>query len=242
MNTQSNKIVMLEWLLPLLNQQLSQLSDNGQYHSDLTASATVDSYQQVANVLLIADLPRLSLLASKLSQLAKLPKTSNEHQQRLGEFAHNLLKNELIFFVQTGSYRRLLLDSTIAELNQVLTLKQSTLENEKSLVSQITRVDKERYERSGFDSATVSFTQYIDLILPKHKASPALKTSKYQQLLKEWQQQTQKLLVDSLADDKQAAIVQALIKVCRCLWQAKPTAMSIDNQRLWFITELWLSH
>ena len=242
MNTQSNKIVMLEWLLPLLNQQLSQLSDNGQYHSDLTASATAESYKQVANVLLIADLPRLSLLASKLSQLAKLPKIPNEHQQRLGEFAHDLLKNELIFFVQTGSYRRLLLDSTITELTQLLTLKQSNLENEKFLVSQILRVDKERYQRSGFDSATVSFTHYIDLILPKHKTNPALKTSKYQQLLKEWQQQTQKLLVDSLTDNKQVAIVQALIKVCRCLWQAKPTARSVDNQRLWFLTELWLSN
>lgn len=242
MNTQSNKIVMLEWLLPLLNQQLSQLSDNGQYHSDLTASAAAESYKQVANVLLIADLPRLSLLASKLSQLAKLPKIPNEHQQRLGEFAHDLLKNELIFFVQTGSYRRLLLDSTITELTQLLTLKQSNLENEKFLVSQILRVDKERYQRSGFDSATVSFTHYIDLILPKHKTNPALKTSKYQQLLKEWQQQTQNLLVDSLADNKQVAIVQALIKVCRCLWQAKPTARSVDNQRLWFLTELWLSN
>ncbi len=242
MNTQSHNIVMLEWLLPLLNQQLSQLSNNGQCHSDLNANATVESYKQVAKVLLIVDLPRLSLLASKLSQLIKASKASNEQQQRserLGKFAHELLKNELIFFVQTGSYRRLLIDSTIAQLTQLLTPKESILLSEESIISQIARVDSERYQRSGFDSATVSFTQYIDLIIPKYKTNPALKNIKYQQLVKTWQQQTQKLLTDSLAASERAPIMQALIKVCRCLWQVESTVV-IDNQRLWFLTELWL--
>ena len=248
MNTQSNKIVMLEWLLPLLDQQLSQMSDNWQHHSDLKgdlkANNTIQSYKQIAQVLLIADLPRLSLLASKLSQLAKASKISYEQSkrsERLGTFAHNLLKNELIFFVQTGSYRRVLIDSTIAELTQMLTPKESTLRHEKSITSQIAHIDNERYQRSGFDSATVSFTQYIDLIIPKHKTNPALKTSKYQQLLKAWQQQTQKLLAESLVDNKQAPVIQALIKVCHSLWQAKLAATAIDNKRLWFLTELWLS-
>ena len=246
MNTQSHNIVMLEWLLPLLNQQLSQLSNNGQCHSDLNANATVESYEQVAKVLLIVDLPRLSLLASKLSQLIKASKASNKQQQRskrlerLGKFAHALLKNELIFFIQTGSYRRLLIDSTIAQLTHLLTPKQSILQSEKSIISQIARVDSERYQRSGFDSATVSFTQDIDLIIPKYKANPALKNIKYQQLVKTWQQQTQKLLADSLAASERAPIMQALIKVCRCLWQVESTVV-IDNQRLWFLTELWLS-
>ena len=246
MNTQSHNIVMLEWLLPLLNQQLSQLSSNGQCHSDLNANATVESYKQVAKVLLIVDLPRLSLLASKLSQLIKASKASNKQQQRLkrlerlGKFAHELLKNELIFFVQTGSYRRLLIDSTIAQLTHLLTPKQSILQSEKSIISQIAHVDSERYQRSGFDSATVSFTQDIDFIIPKYKANPALKNIKYQQLVKTWQQQTQKLLADSLAASERAPIMQALIKVCRCLWQVESTVV-IDNQRLWFLTELWLS-
>ncbi len=244
MNTQSNKIVMLEWLLPLLDQQLSQVSDNWQHHSDLEANTTIQAYKQVAQVLLIADLPRLSLLASKLSQLAKVSKISHEQQERLerlGKFAHNLLKNELIFFVQTGSYRRLLIDSTLTELTQMLAPKESTLHDEKYITSQIVRIDNERYQRSGFDSVTVSFTQYIDLIIPRHKINPALKTSRYRQLLKAWQQQTQKLLADSLDDNNQVSTIQALIKVCRILWQAKPVVTAIDNKRLWFLTELWLS-
>lgn len=251
MNTQSNKIVMLEWLLPLLDQQLSQVSDNWQHDSDLKgdlkSNAIPETYKQIAQVLLIADLPRLSLLASKLSQLSKASKISyeqskrSERSERLGTFAHNLLKNELIFFVQTGSYRRVLIDSTIAELTQMLTPKESTLQYEKSITSQIVHIDNERYQRSGFDSATVSFTQYIDLIIPKHKTNPALNASKYQQLLKAWQQQTQKLLADSLVDNNQAPVIQALIKVCHSLWQAKLATTAIDNKHLWFLTELWLS-
>ncbi len=121
MQTQSNKIVMLEWLLPLLDQQLAQVSDGWQ-HSSVAAETMSANYQHVTSTLMMANLPRLSYLASKLSQLAAVAEHNllTTRSKSLGYFAHQLLRNELIYYVQSGYYRRMVIDSTITEISQTL--------------------------------------------------------------------------------------------------------------------------
>lgn len=71
MKNQPNEMVTLEWLLPLFNQQLSQLSDGWQVGVD---SADVDCmtphYHQISGALVMANLPLFATIADKLSLLA----------------------------------------------------------------------------------------------------------------------------------------------------------------------------
>ena len=65
MKNQPNNIVTLEWLLPLFNQQLSQISDGWQSGTDdINQDQIVESYHQVSGALTMARLPLLANLAS----------------------------------------------------------------------------------------------------------------------------------------------------------------------------------
>ena len=71
MKNQPNDIVTLEWLLPLFNQQLSQISDGWQLDADSTDyEQMVQHYHQVGGALTMIRLNLLADLANKLSLLA----------------------------------------------------------------------------------------------------------------------------------------------------------------------------
>ncbi len=66
MKNQPNDIVTLEWLLPLFNQQLSQISEGWQLGADRTnAEQMVQNYHQVGGALTMIRLPLLASLANK---------------------------------------------------------------------------------------------------------------------------------------------------------------------------------
>ena len=67
MKNQPNDIVTLEWLLPLFNQQLSQVSDGWQLDADpINYEHMVVPYHQLGGALIMSNLPALADLAYKL--------------------------------------------------------------------------------------------------------------------------------------------------------------------------------
>ena len=71
MKNQPNDMVTFEWLLPLFNQQLSQVADGwqlGEKSADYEEIAK--SYHQIGGALTMINLPALASLANKLSLLA----------------------------------------------------------------------------------------------------------------------------------------------------------------------------
>lgn len=70
MKNQPNDMVTFEWLLPLFNQQLSQVADGwqlGEKSADYEEIAK--SYHQIGGALTMINLPALASLANKLSLL-----------------------------------------------------------------------------------------------------------------------------------------------------------------------------
>lgn len=68
MKNQPNDMVTFEWLLPLFNQQLSQVADGwqlGEKSADYEQMS--QSYHQVSGALTMLNLPALASLATKLS-------------------------------------------------------------------------------------------------------------------------------------------------------------------------------
>ena len=73
MKNQPNDIVTLEWLLPLFDQHLSQISDGWQLGASSPDYEQMTSYyRQVSGALTMANRPLLADLADKLSLLAGL--------------------------------------------------------------------------------------------------------------------------------------------------------------------------
>ena len=74
MKNQPNDMVTLEWLLPLFNQQLTQVADGWQLETARTNDEQMAQYyHEIAGALIMINLPALASLANKLSLLAEAP-------------------------------------------------------------------------------------------------------------------------------------------------------------------------
>jgi len=75
--------------------------------------------------------------------------------------------------------------------------------------------------------------------LPKYSPTEPLKPKHYQQLLTGWRQQVQQLLN---TNTNEPAALAALAKACHYLWQGVDLSQEHHSkqQRLWYLTELWL--
>ncbi|TXD96400.1 response regulator [Psychrobacter frigidicola] len=240
MKNQPNEMVTLEWLLPLFNEQLSQLSDGWQVDAD-SIDAPVDfevmsqQYHQLNGALVIANLPRLADLAAKLSLLAEVgyrDVLSSDHYQK-AQFAHQLLQFELTQYVQTGSYRGSLVIKTIDVLAQIITKITITPEQMSALDSQDSRVS---HSSNVTVHHSIISNQEVSVAVPTVSSVMTLQAPQYQQLLTVWRQQVQKLLIEN---NNKPSILSQLEKVSHYLWHS---TRHILQQKLWYVTELWLNN
>ena len=226
MKNQPNDMVTLEWLLPLFDQQLSQIADGwqlGKKSADYEQMAK--SYHQIGGALTMINLPILASLATKLSLLAGAEIDNfGADASRMGQVGHRLLTRELVYYARTGNFHSAFINKTSAELTQFLArydiatdcLVDAALDsNEDSL-------------------ASIATNDIVDIAVPASTAVVSLDQAQYQQLLLVWRQQVQALLA---ADTNDASILAILEKVAQYLWQ---TAADADLQRLWYLTEAWL--
>ena len=236
MKNQPNDMVTLEWLLPLFNQQLTQVADGWQLETARTNNEQMAQYyHEIAGALIMINLPALASLANKLSLLAEatvfdgldngsLDINLAAEKLRIGQIAHKVLQRELEHYVRTGRYHSVLMNKTLTDLAQVLSQFDIVTEPLADTLSLTT------------DSHLASLSDYddIDITLPVSRAVSDLDSQQHRQLLLVWRQQTQKLLA---ANMNEPAILTVLQKVSHYLWQ---TAQEADLQRLWYMAELWL--
>ncbi|MDN3502477.1 Hpt domain-containing protein [Psychrobacter sp. 5A.1] len=231
MKNQPNDIVTLEWLLPLFNQQLSQVSAGWQLgessidHEQLTAR-----YHQISGALVMINLPLLAGIAGKLSQLVGLENLDDFSikERRIGQFSHRLLQREINQYARIGSYHTDLINRATDELTQAL--------SERGIAADLTtNVSDVQREHANNNATNESILNSIEVAIPADNATASLASEQYQQLLLVWRQQVQALLV---TNTNQPTLLSTLEKVSRYLWQ---TTQDNDLQRLWYLTELWLS-
>ncbi|WP_299186949.1 Hpt domain-containing protein [uncultured Psychrobacter sp.] len=238
MKNQPNEMVTLEWLLPLFEQQLSLVAKDWQLDTYPDFKRIGRHYHEISGALIMANLPQLATLAAKLSLLAYDTSSGtllNAQYFRVGRFAHQLLQYELTQYVQTGSYRSALIDRTIDKLTHLLPQQNIAADNSLSLNS-ISADDNHSFPAQTIDVAvpnvTTSSSSFLSPLLPEQ----------YKQLLLVWRQQVQKLLTINSND---TTVLLSLKKVSHYLWQAvslQHTNNADAQQRLWFLTELWLSN
>lgn len=238
MKNQSNEMLTLEWLLPLFNQQLLQVSDGWQLDSYPDFEFIRQHYHDLSGALTMANLPHLSMLANRLSLLAITASSDTllkANHYREGQFAHQLLQHELTQYAHTGSYRRALIDRTINNLTQILS--QISAVKDYGIISKDT---------SAIDGCSAP-AKKINVVIPSVLATsdltlPPLNAEQYKQLSSVWRQQVHQLLT---IDNNDSTILLNLKKVSHYLWQAtslKQTADADSQQRLWLLTELWLTN
>lgn len=235
MKNQPNDMVTLEWLLPLFNEQLSQFANGWQVGDDAASFLVMqEQYHQIGGALVVANLPRLARLASKLSALAEVAHHHllGEEYYSTGRFAHQLLQYELTQGVQKGSYRGSLVLKTVDVLTDII--MQAAMSEQ---------TDKLSFDHSRLDVATrsttyaaLTTTQYVNIAVPITTALIHLQAVQYQQLLTVWRQQAHKLLTKNI---NQRPILALLEKVSHYLWQ---TTLQTLQQQLWYGTELWLQN
>ena len=226
MKNQPNDMVTLEWLLPLFDQQLSQIADGwqlGKKSADYEQMA--QSYHQIGGALTMINLPILASLATKLSLLAGAEIDNfGADASRIGQVGHRLLTRELVYYARTGNFHRAFINKTSAELTQFLARYDIATDH---------LVDAALDSKED-SLASIATNDIIDIALPVSTAMVSLDQAQYQQLLLVWRQQVQALLA---ADTNDASILAILEKVGQYLWQ---TAADADLQRLWYLTEAWL--
>ena len=232
MKNQPNDIVTLEWLLPLFNQQLSQVFNGWQLDNGNTDSEQmVQSYHQVSGALTMIRLPLLADLANKLSSLVE----ASDHDgisvsnRRIGQFAHRLLQCELNQYLRTSSYNTMLINNAANDLDQALSALGVVIEPSVSLVG------RHQHEGSNNNAVDDNVIDSIDVMVPVSNITTPLAHHHYQQLLLVWRQQVRELLV---ANTNQSSVLTVLGCVSQYLWQ---TAQDEDVQRLWYLTDLWLN-
>ena len=227
MKNQPNDIVTLEWLLPLFNQQLSQISDGWQLGNDSTNyEQMVKNYHQVGGALTMIRLPLLADLANKLSLLVEASGHDNIsiNNSRIGQFAHRLLERELNQYMRTTSHNTTLINNAANDLTQALS--ELGIATETLAASQHAGLGGHTIDDNIIDS--------INVIFSESRATTHLEDHHYQQLLLVWRQQVQELL---MANTNQSSLLAVLGRVSQYLWQA---SQSEDVQRLWYLTDLWL--
>ncbi|OLF38941.1 MULTISPECIES: Hpt domain-containing protein [unclassified Psychrobacter] len=238
MKNQPNEMVTLEWLLPLFDQQLSLVAEDWQLDTYPDFKRIGRHYHEISGALIMANLPQLATLAARLSLLAYGTSSGtllNAQYFRVGQFAHQLLQYELTQYVQTGSYRSALIDRTINKLTHLLPKQNIAADNSLPLNS-ISADDNHHFLTQTIEVAvpnvTTSSSSFLSSLLPEQ----------YKQLLLVWRQQVQQLLAINTND---ATVLLSLKKVSHYLWQAvslQHTNNADAQQRLWFLTELWLSN
>ena len=230
MKNQPNNIVTLEWLLPLFNQQLSQISDGWQSGTDdINQDQIVESYHQVSGALTMARLPLLANLASHLGLLAQSigHEGLSTYHSRIGQFSHKLLQRELNQYSHTGSYHSDLIQKTVEGLAQTLSKLGITTNLPLHFIgSQYEKAYSHLIEDTIFDS--------IEAIIPTNSMTADLTDHHYQQLLLVWRKQVQTLLV---TNTNQPSLLAVLEKVSQYLWQ---TTQNREVKHLWYLTEIWL--
>lgn len=244
MKNQPNDIVTLEWLLPLFNQQLSQISEGWQLGADRTnAEQMVQNYHQVGGALTMIRLPLLASLANKLSLLAEASNRTSSHNsnsthRRIGQLSHELLQRELNQYAHTSSYRTAFVSNATNKLTQALAKLGIETDSPASLIdhqgehSYPNAVDDHVTDDRFIDDSVID---NIEVVVPTSRAATQLADHHYQQLLLVWRQQVQELLV---TNTNQASLLTVLARVSQYLWQ---TTQDGDLQRLWYVTDLWLN-
>ena len=226
MKNQPNDMVTLEWLLPLFDQQLSQIADGwqlGEKNADYEQMA--QSYHQIGGALTMINLPILANLATKLSLLAGAEIDNfGADASRIGQVGHRLLTRELVYYARTSNFHSALINKTSAELTQVLARYDIVTDH---------LVDASLDSKED-SLASIATHDIVDIAVPASKAVVSLDQAQSQQLLLVWRQQAQALLA---ANTNDASILATLEKVAQYLWQ---TAADADLQRLWYLTEAWL--
>ena len=226
MKNQPNDMVTLEWLLPLFDQQLSQIADGwqlGEKNADYEQMA--QSYHQIGGALTMINLPILANLATKLSLLAGAEIDNfGADASRIGQVGHRLLTRELVYYARTSNFHSALINKTSAELTQVLARYDIVTDH---------LVDASLDSKED-SLASIATNDIVDIAVPASKAVVSLDQAQSQQLLLVWRQQARALLA---ANTNDASILATLEKVAQYLWQ---TAADADLQRLWYLTEAWL--
>ena len=226
MKNQPNDMVTLEWLLPLFDQQLSQIADGwqlGEKNADYEQMA--QSYHQIGGALTMINLPILANLATKLSLLAGAEIDNfGADASRIGQVGHRLLTRELVYYARTSNFHSALINKTSAELTQVLARYDIVTDH---------LVDASLDSKED-SLASIATNDIVDIAVPASTAMVSLDQAQSQQLLLVWRQQARALLA---ANTNDASILATLEKVAQYLWQ---TAADADLQRLWYLTEAWL--
>ncbi|MBH0065855.1 Hpt domain-containing protein [Psychrobacter sp. SZ93C1] len=231
MKNQPNDIVTLEWLLPLLNQQLLQIADGWQLGNKSTDyKQMVQNYHQVGGALTMIRLPLLAGLANKLSLLVEASghdsiSINNSH---IGQFTHRLLERELNQYVRTTSHNTTLINNAANDLTQALSELGIATESLEMLAAS-------QNEGLGSHTTDDNIIDNIKVVFPESRMTTNLENHHYQQLLLVWRQQVQALLV---ANTNESSLLKVLGRVSQYLWQ---TSRHEDEQRLWYLTDLWLN-
>ncbi|WP_201533387.1 Hpt domain-containing protein [Psychrobacter immobilis] len=235
MKNQPNDIVPLEWLLPLFNQQLSQVSDGWQLDADSTNyEQMMQSYHQVSGALTMIRLPLLASLTNNLSLLAEAGSRDgvSTYHRRIGQFSHRLLQRELNQYALTNSCHTSLIRKATDELTHLLSRLGAAAQLSASSIGS----QHEHSYSNDIDDGTISdsIIDNIEVIIPTNRVATHLTDHHYRQLLLVWRQKVQELLI---ANTNQSSLLKVLDRVSQYLWQ---TTQDDDLQRLWYLTELWL--
>ncbi len=255
MKNQPNDMVTFEWLLPLFNQQLSQVADGwqlGEKSADYEQMS--QSYHQVSGALTMLNLPALASLATKLSLLAGIGNVVDLENTLADDIAINSgtaseTESEIAPEVAFGTDK-----SRIGQIAHRLLMRElghyartgsyhAALLNKTS--AELTQVlahygvvtDHLADASLAFEaehSASMMDIEYLDITVPDVTTAANLDREQYQQLLLVWRQQVQALLT---ANANTPSILTVLEKVSQYLWQ---TTADADLQRLWYLTEAWL--
>jgi len=231
MKNQPNDIVTFQWLLPLFNQQLAQVSDGWQLgESGINHEQLISSYHQISGALIMLKLPLLAGVASKLSQLAGLQSCDDFSikERRTGQFSHRLLQREINQYARTGTYHIGLISRAIDELTQAL----SQRDIETDILVNVSDI---QHEYANEHANNENIINSIHAAVPTEQATASLTSEQCQQLLLVWRQQVQALLI---TNTNQSSALNTLEKASQYLRQ---TTRDSDLQRLWYLTELLLS-
>ncbi|GAA0317091.1 Hpt domain-containing protein [Psychrobacter aestuarii] len=226
MKNQPNEMVTLEWLLPLLNQQLEQLSEGWLEDTQAADIAPLaQHYHDIDGALVMAQLPRLADLAGALSLLAAAcaRQSMDASVSRQAIFAHQLLQHELMAYIQTGVYREAMVYKTIDGLIE-LAQQLSDSRDDTDIAPRIQRL-RARITAPALDA--VDAVSHEPFVLPDLE---------YRAQLSQWQTEAQALSAHNINHPERLAALQA---ISHTLWQNISDAV---HQRLWYVVEIWLDN
>lgn len=257
MKNQPNDMVTIEWLLPLFNQQLSQVADGWQLGTENSNyEQMAQHYHQISGALTMINLPSLASLATKLSLLvgaSNRQNLSDKHNDLDSSFNDNSFGNDssgndnldshlAAEKHQIGQAAHRLLQRELAYYARTGNHHSALIKKNSAALSQaLSRFEIETDHlldsvllSTDNNVDSLSAHDDIDISIPVSTMVSDLDNNQYQQLLLVWRQQAQQLLAENVNNP---SILTVLEKVSHYLWQ---TAQEADVQRLWYLAELWL--